>query len=259
MAEAEEMGGQFKKDRSPSYPFISLAKALDRAQALAANHKRLPARLVQIAESWGYGAKSSGLLQTVAALKQFGLADDIGSGDERKIVLSDLAWKILVDARPGAKEQAIREAALKPRLIAEYAEHWLPERPSDAHCLSELHLDRGFTQEAAKTFLRVFDDTVEFANLKNTDSLSVSSQDKEVKEPILGPSAFRPASFVGGGPAEPVTRNRATFPLPEGVVALELPDTLSAESYEDLKAWLDVMLRRARRSIPIAMIPESEN
>lgn len=85
-----------------------------------------------------------------------------------------MAARILSDARPGAKEQAIREAALKPRLIAEYAPHWVPERPNDSHCISELHLDRGFTPDAAKLFLRVFDDTASFANLAESDSLSPS-------------------------------------------------------------------------------------
>src|SRR5262245_36165423 len=103
MSDAVATDDRAKKDRSPSFPFISLPKAIERARILAENHKRSPARLLTVAPSWGYGAKSSGLLQTVAALKQFGLIDDLGSGDERKIVLSDLAWKILMDARLGAK------------------------------------------------------------------------------------------------------------------------------------------------------------
>jgi hypothetical protein len=41
----------------------------------------------------------------------------------------------------------------------------------------------------------------------------------------------------------------AAFPLPEGLVALELPDQLSKDSYEDLKAWIEVMLRSAGRSV----------
>ncbi len=163
-----------KKDRSPSFPFISLRKAVDRAEALNANHRREPARLASVAASWGYAPKSSGLLQTVAALKQFGLAEDLGSGDDRKVQLTDLARRLLVDSRPGARETAIREAARSPRLIAEYLGRWLPDRPSDDHCISELHLDRGFTREAAKLFLRVFDETVSYADLNEGDTLSAN-------------------------------------------------------------------------------------
>lgn len=158
-----------KKERSPSFPFISLRKAVERATALYEGHRRESARLSAIAPTWGYSAKSSGALQTVAALKQFNLIEDSGSGEERKVSLSKLAHTIIADSRPGARDDAIKQAARNPALIAEYIPRWVPHRPSDAHCISELHLDRGFTEEAAKTFIRVFDDTVSFADLSNDE------------------------------------------------------------------------------------------
>lgn len=195
-----------RKERSPSFPFISLGKALDRARAVAEAHKRSPARLLTVGETWGYAPQSSGLLQTAAALKGYGLMEDIGKGQDRRVQLTDLAWRILFDTRPGAREQAIREAALRPRLFAEYATHWLPERPSDNHCLSELHLDRSFTQAAADLFLRVFDETVAFANLKEGDSLSASSQQPEddVQRVVESTQAHpRPATRLATMAADP--------------------------------------------------------
>lgn len=161
--------GKAKKDRSPSYPFISLRKALDRAQALFDAHRKEPTRLSVLAQTWNYSPSSSGLQQTAAAMKQFGLLEEVGTGADRKVQISDLARRILSDLRPGVKEQAITEAAQRPRLIAEYLPKWLPERPSDAHCVSELVFDRGFNQPAAKSFLRVFDETVSYAGLKQVD------------------------------------------------------------------------------------------
>jgi hypothetical protein len=155
-----------RKERSPSFPFISLERAIERLKEMADAHKRNPARMFTVGRAWGYGPRSSGLLQTVAALKAFGLTEDLGARPERRIQISDLGWRILQDARPGAREAAIREAAVSPRLIAEYAGKWIPDRPSDAHCLSELQLDRGFTETAANSFLRVFDETVGYANLR---------------------------------------------------------------------------------------------
>lgn len=154
-----------KKERSPNYPFIPLKKAVERAEALHANHKKEAARLVAIAPSWNYGAKSSGLIQTVAALKQFGLIEDFGSGDDRKVQVTDLARRIIVDQRPGAREEALKEAARSPKLFAEYIEKWVPDRPSDAHCISELELDRGFNADSARAFLRIFDESIAFAKL----------------------------------------------------------------------------------------------
>jgi hypothetical protein len=174
-----------RKERSPSFPFISLVKAVERVREMADDHRRNQARLPVVGSSWGYGPKSSGLLQTVAALKSFGLIDDIGSGSDRKIQITDLGWRILHDAREGAKDAAIREAALKPRLIAEYVEKWVPDRPSDAHCMSELQLDRGFNEAAARSFLTVFDKTVAFAGLGISDNMSATSSETEVQMPLV--------------------------------------------------------------------------
>jgi hypothetical protein len=170
-----------RKERSPSFPFIPLGKAIDRARAIAEAHKRSPVRVAMLGEALGYAPRSSGLLQTVAALKAYGLTEDVGRGEGRRIRLSDLAWRILHDTREGAREEAIREAAIRPRPIAEYADKWLRSRPSDRDRISELHLDRGFSTEAAKLFLKVFDETVLFANLETTDSLSASST---LEEPV---------------------------------------------------------------------------
>lgn len=155
-----------KKERSPSFPFISLRKALERARAMHDRYKREPARVIVVGSVWGLGAKSSGMQQTVAALKQYGLLDDSGSKEERKVSLTPLALRILIDTRPGQREDGLREAAIKPRLFSEY-QRWAAHRPPDDHVMSELRFDRGFTEEAAKTFIRVFFDTMDFAGVGN--------------------------------------------------------------------------------------------
>jgi len=153
-----------KKERSPSFPFISLRKAVERARAMHDRYKREPARVIVVGSVWGLGAKSSGLQQTVAALKQYGLLDDSGSREDRKITLTPLALRILIDTRPGQREDGLREAATKPRLFNEY-QRWASHRPPDDHIMSELRFDRSFTEDAAKTFIRVFFDTMEFAGV----------------------------------------------------------------------------------------------
>lgn len=153
-----------KKERSPSFPFISLRKAVERARAVHDKYRKEPARVLVVGGAWGLGAKSSGLLQTVAALKQYGLMEDSGSNEDRKVTLTPLALRILIDTRPGQREDGLREAALKPRLFAEYA-RWAAHRLPDDHSISELRFERGFTEEAAKTFLRVFFETMTFAGV----------------------------------------------------------------------------------------------
>lgn len=144
-----------KKERSPSFPFISLKKAVERARTIRERFGKESPRVITAGSAWGFQSKSSGLQQTVAALKQYGLLDDSGAKEDRRISLTPLALRILVDTRPGQREDALLESALKPRLFTEYRS-WAKHRPPDDHCLSELKLDRGFTDEAAKTFMRVF-------------------------------------------------------------------------------------------------------
>src|SRR5579884_1332352 len=177
MADGEQQASK-PKDRSPSFPFIGLTKAFERTSELYDYAKRFEVRIADASKpAWGVGAKSSGTLQTVAALLAYGLIEDSGTGDNRKIKVSDLAYRALVDQRPGAKEAALSEAATKPKLIAEYLEKWSEGRPPEASALSELTLDRGFTPDGAKAFLRVFEDTARYAGGVDSDKSSDTDDD----------------------------------------------------------------------------------
>ncbi len=166
-----------RRQRSPSSPFISLKRAVERTVEFEDAFKRYAARPADVVKKWGYESKSSGGLQTIAALKAFGLLDDVGTGDTRKLKLSDLAIRLLGDKRPGARERALAEAAMKPRLISEYRQIWNTGRPDDDHCISELTIDRNFTPETAKKFLYVFDETIAFADLAGSDKIEAGAQE----------------------------------------------------------------------------------
>lgn len=46
-----------------------------------------------------------------------------------------------------------------------------------------------------------------------------------------------------------VRMRRAVLPLDEVDVTLEFPDVMSLEEFEDFRCWLDLILRKAKRSI----------
>lgn len=190
-----------KKDRSPSFPFITLTKAVERTQALFDQAKRHEMRLSDAASAMGYAPKSSGVIQTLAALIAFGLVNDEGSGLTRKFKVSDLGFKLLADQRPGARGSALAEAALKPKLIAEFAVAWADGRPADSICVSELHIDRGFTEDAAKTFLRVFDDAMAYAKTRDSDKKTdtISDAKGEIEPPDRTVAAGDWVSVETGG------------------------------------------------------------
>jgi hypothetical protein len=243
-----------KRDRSPKFPYIGLGKAIDRIKVLHNKAKRYDVRVADIAKDWDLSPKSSTTDRTVAALQSFGLIEDSGSGENRKIKISELGERILNDNRPGVREELLDQAAIKPALIANYASRWGTDRPGDTHALSDLQFDGGFTAEAAKIFLRVFDETIQLTSKSNSDKnpdspaeeargASDSSIDNfvdEQKKPFSGPKKQKE---VKSGMKEDV------FSLEEGDVTLQWPSSLSADSYADLEDWTMLMLRKIKRSI----------
>ncbi len=68
-----------KRSRSPSFPYISLATALERIQIMNTKAKRNEVRVFDIANDWDFKPKSSSLDRNVAALLPLGLIDYNGS------------------------------------------------------------------------------------------------------------------------------------------------------------------------------------
>lgn len=159
-----------KKVRSPAFPFIPLERAIQRARQFEAAYQHNWGRIANITKVWEYTEKSSGGIQTVAALVGFGLMEDEGKNEDRKLRLTPLALTILKDKRPGAADTAIKQAALNPKVLAKLWKDWGAQRPPDVECESQLHLDMKFTEEAAKRLLKVYDATISFAKLAPSDN-----------------------------------------------------------------------------------------
>src|SRR4051812_49081512 len=106
-AESQEKG---KRMRSPAYPFINLGTAFRRAREFYSHEQRNAAPVRVAAKHWNYEPKSSGGLQTAAAMISFGLMEDEGTGDKRTLKLTKNALKILLDGR---EESSERDALIK--------------------------------------------------------------------------------------------------------------------------------------------------
>jgi hypothetical protein len=153
-----------RRARSPSMPFIGFGRALVRARILYDGAAQDPLTIEQVAGSWGMAPKSSAVLQTIAALLAYGLAETGKKGDGRQIAISDRAVLVLLDSPPDpvAQQQRLMEAALAPELIADYAALWWEGRPADHVCMTRFMSEHGFTELAARRFLRVFDEAMWF-------------------------------------------------------------------------------------------------
>lgn len=163
------------KDRSPPFPFITLAKALERARAFYSEEKRGAAPLSRAVMHWGYSPASSGGLQTAAALKHYGLLDDVGgSGKERQLRLTELALRILLDTRPDSAEREgfIRQAAGSPTVAQEIYERWPDGLPSDQTLNHFLVLERKFNESTSIAAIKILKENQQ---LVGDDQVSVES------------------------------------------------------------------------------------
>jgi len=175
VAQAQE-NGKKNKDRSPAFPFISLKTAIDRANEFRKQEGRAAAPVSVAVKHWGYKAKSSGGIQTIAALKYFGLLIDTGSGDSRKVQLSDLGLRIVLDERTVSPERdaLIKKAALMPKIYARLWNQWHTAFPSPDNFRHHLRVDLKFSDTTVDSFIRGYKDTISFAKLGDSDILPSS-------------------------------------------------------------------------------------
>ncbi len=175
-----ETGEGDKRFRSPPFPFIGLERAIERAEQLHAQDRDHAVPLSAAAKAWGYSSSSSGGAQTIAALKQFGLLSDEGSGTARKVRLTKLALRLILDKRPDSAERvhALREAALTPKIHRELWEKWGANFPSTVTMKTYLTLDRTladqapYSDQAAEELIRLYASAIAFSGLAESDKAS---------------------------------------------------------------------------------------
>lgn len=154
--------------RGPAYPYVNLERAVEKASIIAekgaARQKMPPETFYKL---WGMGAKSSGSRQTMAALNYYDLVEYVGRGNDRKVQLTELALRIVLDKQPNsnARRDAIQRAALEPQIFRELHDRYAPFLPDDVVIETFLKLERSFSDDAAQATIRHFRDTMSFAGL----------------------------------------------------------------------------------------------
>lgn len=228
-----------QRDRSPNFPFIALEPALGRARAFYDEERRGSAAISVIAKHWDYSAKSSGLVQTVAALKSYGLMDDEGRGPLRRVRLSDMALRILLDQRPNSLErlELLRQAAMTPYVACRILEKFTNDAPSDSNLEHFLIFDLKFLPDAAKAAVRIFKDNAVFTGIYDSGTISPSSgTNGEYMEPVI-----QSAAVNTGGQTPRLTINRVKTERiigPDGDILIQFESEPSWRSYDFLEEYV---------------------
>lgn len=274
-----------KKDRSPNFPFISLEAAIERCKAFYEEERRGAAPVPRAAKHWRYSASSSGLIQTIAALKSYGLMVDEGSGAERKLRLTEMTLRILLDNRPDSTERVelIKRAALNPSVSSDVHGNWPDGLPSDDTLNHSLIFERGFAPQNAARAVRILKENQRFAMLSRSDALSSSSaRDRDndgytvgedmTRAPDWDPSdpprqtgpiaTSSPPKFYGGGHAVSARTSAPVLPFTEQILdpdgramRIEFSASPTEEMYEFLKDYIDLRLKAIRRKATATPTP----
>jgi hypothetical protein len=149
------------KERSPNFPYVGLAAAVQAARKLYEAERRSPVTLEAVARAFGHATMSGPATSKVAAIRQYGLIEQVSPGKYR---VSDDALALAL-RKPGDSEyeEALRKAALTPPLFAELFKAY-PEA-SDETLRWHLVKERSFSPEGAARLIRSFRDTISVAKL----------------------------------------------------------------------------------------------
>jgi len=177
----EEAEQRAARTRSPAYPGIGLETAIKRTRELYVQDRMNPVPLSIVVKRWGYKPKSSAGVITAAALKSFGLVRDSGTGQDRKLQVTEHAHNIFLDTRHTSQErdQLIKDAALRPKIHSVLWKKWGHDLPSDETLDHALKADWGFNPNSVSEFIKEYKDTIRFSKLTKHDSLSEFHVDKD--------------------------------------------------------------------------------
>ena len=244
--DAQQQVGTRKRARSPAYPAIGLAEAVEKAEDIRAKEGRNATNVDTALGHWGHMPKSGSGMVALSALIKHGLLEGEGRGDERRVKLTALAQKILLDQRPESTERlaAIREAALLPPIYSGIWEKYQGALPSDATIRYHLRGDRNFMDEAADACIKNLKATLAYARLPESDSVSVEAED--ISRPEWEPQMTLPSTLVKpetAAPEEPGVKSvmrTLQIPLTDAPwVMIQVPYPMTELDWGELRAWLD--------------------
>jgi hypothetical protein len=243
-----------RKARSPSYPFLNLKDAIDCAGTLWTHERHNWVRSPIAAAHWNFSSKSSGALLTVTALKRYGLIEEEGSGDQRQIRLSDFALKILREEEGSdLRLELLKTAALRPDIYRDLWNRYKDQLPSPKNLENYLEFDLKFTLPAARSVIKNYTETVKFAKLSGSDSISEMPNESLTDPPsvVAGQSPGSVLEPVIGGhksPASSISIREFPVPLPSGAVAaFKVPFPMSEQDYQ--------LYERLLKAFKAALVP----
>lgn len=233
-----------KRTRSPNFPFIDLEKGIERTQELYERDKANKVPITTMHDCWGYKKMSGALLQTVAALRAYGLIEDTGTGDARQIKVSEDARKILLD-HPD-KPRIIRECALRPKVFHQvwhrYKGDGLPSDGVLKHFLI-FEYDPPFNEDAVDSFIANFRATMAFSNALGADTEDTNEVTGDATNDAEEPVRELPKPLERTSLPRTAGVKTLSFALVEGDATIQVPYPMTEDSFDMLMGILQLQKR----------------
>jgi hypothetical protein len=219
------------KTRSPNYPSLSLAEAINAVTEIHKADKRNRVSREAVAEHLGYKSLSGPVLVKLGALRAYGLLE--GGGDDLR-VSQDAVVMIADEPSSEDRQRAIRAAASRPNLFQSLNDHFEGQRPSEASLRSYL-IKHNFSAAATDKVIHAYLDTFELASREGGDYNA--GLEREPGEPSDSPIMQPPAAQIETRTTPPqvaVERVICRYDFePEGNVTLTSAGPVSTEEALD--------------------------
>jgi hypothetical protein len=235
--------------RSPSYPGLALAEAIEKAKALWHAQRAHPTSVKAVRNYLGYASDNGAARRTLAALTQYGLLaeEGKGEGDDRLLRVTEEARKLslLPEGHPDTIP-IIRELAMRPRIYGEMISKWPNGLPSDQFIQIFLTVEKKYNIEAVPGLIRDFRKTYAFAQL----GVDNESSEEYAEEEELGRRDERDeTNYI---PGSPKGTQSYTLPISGGRVAyLNIPPDMSLRDFD--------MVAKAIELVRMSVVDEDES
>jgi hypothetical protein len=239
------------RTRSPAYPVIALGQALDLARKLWDSQRKHESHIDAAIKAMGY-ARHGASLRIIAALGHYGLTEESGAADQRKIRLSDLAQDILhLQESDPKRREALKSAALAPAIHAALWERYGAHLPDDNSIRPFLIRDKGFNDAIVQDVLDNYRSTFELANLGKIEEDNANEKQVDPDKPQQGEAEGRTDNTNQQRQTPFVPMNPAVQELPILVgpnLVARIPFPMTEDDFDLMMGTLNLWKKKIVRS-----------
>jgi peptidoglycan hydrolase-like protein with peptidoglycan-binding domain len=260
------MNDGIKKDRSPNYPKLTLAQALESSKILYEKAGKAKVALQTAVGAWGYSGLNGAALTTLGTLTAYGLLSrERGAG----LSVSPLAIALIHPTDKNQERINKAESALLPSVFMKlYSDGF---RDADVSIIANHLIQSGFTPDGAKVAASVYVENFKFAELGHFRSNSDMKRERglptvadnagKMPPSSRGAVVFAPPARFYGGPdrvteeylktlREPPVLATYSFPIGANEVTITIKGTsLAVEDFDALGEYVVFCKKQYERKL----------